>query len=158
MLCHPPAPLSVLQTATRSILLRRRGHGAPFLRLMGAGDYFFGISSATSGLCAPRRAQTRCLMAIHPLTHALRPLARLFGLRIDAAAVGQQRGAVLFAASADARLLPALAQKCAPSRRQPSVHVGLLVGGGERAPQAADSEAAASELGPSRRWPAVTLA
>ena len=87
---------------------------------MGAGDYFFGISSATSGLCAPRRAQTRCLMAIHPLTHALRPLARLFGLRIDAAAVGQQRGAVLFAASADARLLPALAQKCAPSRRQPA--------------------------------------
>ena len=63
-----PAPLSVLQTATRSILLRRRGHGAPFLRLMGAGDYFFGISSATSGLCAPRRAQTRCLMAIYPHT------------------------------------------------------------------------------------------
>ena len=69
----------------------------------------------------------------------MRPLARLFGLRIDAAAVGQQRGAVLFAASADARLLPALAQKRAPSRRQPSVHVGLLVGGGESTSLTADA-------------------
>ena len=108
-----PAPLSVLHTATRAILLRRKGHGAPSPRLMGVGDYFFGISSATSGLCAPRRAQTRCLMA-DTLTHALRPPALPFGLRIAAAAVARRRGAVLFATAADAALLPGLAQKFFP--------------------------------------------
>ena len=45
LLLPPPALLCVLHTATRAAFLRRRGHGAPSPRLMGAGDNLLGVSS-----------------------------------------------------------------------------------------------------------------
>ena len=54
------APRCVLHTATRATFLRRRGHGAPSLRLMGAGDELLGISSAPPWLVRAVSARTRC--------------------------------------------------------------------------------------------------
>ena len=64
------APLCVLHTATQATFLRRRGHGAPSPRLMGAGDNLLGASSC----CAPPPGSKSMLVP-----------SRTFALRVAAA-------------------------------------------------------------------------